>query len=1004
MSLIAMTNPGVPGYIAFAESMQQFTAIWSPLGWVLSSAGVPGIPDRGKWQAPSFSTSLTIDATQGDLVFVTLNGNVTAGAIVNSAEGQEMTVVVKQDATGGRTWTWAAGINVHGWPTLSTGAGNEDTIQLVYRASNSTWYTVEATVTGGTVDTTPPDAPTGVIATGSDSAVRVQWNGVDGAANYDVYQTTDNTVLGTAVATRVTVTSFTSTSLTNGTTYYFRVKARDAAGNVSGQSAQASATPPTLDTTPPSAPVGVTATPGITQVTVAWTAVSDAVNYDVFQSTTTGTLGSVVASGVVATSVTINGLSANTTYWFSVKARDVAGNLSAASTQAQVTVSTTANASKRLFVDTVNHQMVIGSRSGSRVKLLGNTVWGHNDKITVTGNIGDDAYANRELIATTLASMGTNLVRFRLLAESYMSSGTTSGDGTYYNSQARSIQVVKDWRDTITAHGMYFMPCWWDSIDATAAGGSGLTAHYADAFPMMTAVRNALGDDPMVVYEPWNEPNNVGLTNWKTVVKATIDLFRTTLGYQGPLFFDGDAWSHRYDDAAMGVIDAYDATKTADGLHNIIHCKHDYGNETGYGGSDTPTVSTWANNDGSGSPWDFASNHLVFESEFGRHNGSSDGTHTTWATNLANLMAARFPAQNTFVGYCGFLFQWVDSNTETTLGDYVTLNAWGAALKAANATAIASGGTGTTGGTGGTAGSGSGSGTGGTGGGGTTFKRGWELTLADVGVPAGVSLTTVTGAQTYTSSSNGQTITAKKFTGLVTMNSTVNGLTFVNCEFDVGVDIQQGSHGVTMQFCTVHANAYSAIFLSGDGITLYRVELDGVCDNWFTVGANTGPIMIDECWAIAPMSTYSGDPHYDVLELYAGQDITVRRSNLQLNVADHQASVINIAPYFTGVDMRRIKIYENFLDMGNSLVLVDTQNSIPIRDIQVMRNHMGGHQNTFVGRYTPLNNEDGVSLVETIPAANSTSVYWPTTNLAEANYWDRSSDLSPDKTGLVVVP
>ncbi len=104
------------------------------------------------------------------------------------------------------------------------------------------------------------------------------------------------------------------------------VKAKDLAGNVSNSSAAGSLT--TLDTAAPSAPTGVTAnniTP--TSATVSWTAATDNVGvtgYEVFvdgvsKATTTG-----------ATSVNLTGLTQGT-YAVTVKAKDAAGNVSAAS-------------------------------------------------------------------------------------------------------------------------------------------------------------------------------------------------------------------------------------------------------------------------------------------------------------------------------------------------------------------------------------------------------------------------------------------------------------------------------------------------------------------------------------------------------------------------------------------------------------------------------------------------------------------------------------------------
>lgn len=90
-------------------------------------------------------------------------------------------------------------------------------------------------------DTVPPTTPTGVSATATSStSVSMTWT-----ASTDNVGVTGYTVLrnGTPVGTALNPT-FTDTTASPSTTYSYTVTARDAAGNVSGSSAAASATTP----------------------------------------------------------------------------------------------------------------------------------------------------------------------------------------------------------------------------------------------------------------------------------------------------------------------------------------------------------------------------------------------------------------------------------------------------------------------------------------------------------------------------------------------------------------------------------------------------------------------------------------------------------------------------------------------------------------------------------------------------------------------------------------
>jgi chitodextrinase len=183
-------------------------------------------------------------------------------------------------------------------------------------------------------DTTAPTAPVLSASGTTDVATNLSWTAATdntGVTGYDVYKN------GVLLGSTTTATTYAVTGLTASTTYAFTVKAKDAAGNVSAASNTVSVTTQAPDTTAPSVPVLSASGTTSTTTNLSWTTATDNIavtGYDVYKD------GALLGSTTTATTFAVTGLVASTTYAFTVKAKDAAGNVSAASNT--VTVTTTA--------------------------------------------------------------------------------------------------------------------------------------------------------------------------------------------------------------------------------------------------------------------------------------------------------------------------------------------------------------------------------------------------------------------------------------------------------------------------------------------------------------------------------------------------------------------------------------------------------------------------------------------------------------------------------------
>lgn len=85
----------------------------------------------------SQTTAYTPNYSNGTVHTVTMGGNVTFAAPTNMASGNSLTLILTQDATGGRTGTWNASYKwAGGTPTLSTTANAVDVVNIFYDGTN----------------------------------------------------------------------------------------------------------------------------------------------------------------------------------------------------------------------------------------------------------------------------------------------------------------------------------------------------------------------------------------------------------------------------------------------------------------------------------------------------------------------------------------------------------------------------------------------------------------------------------------------------------------------------------------------------------------------------------------------------------------------------------------------------------------------------------------------------------------------------------------------------
>ncbi len=304
--LASPTSVFVSGPSAFVTSSSdnalEVIALFTPLAPTTTSANsVSENSFTVNWTAVSNSTSFEIDVSADN--FATLLPS------YNPATTTGISLVVS-GLTGCTDYQFKVrGVNANGTSTDSN---------------------VELVTTGVT---TPVAAAASVI---SQTGFTANWNSISCATGYYLDVATDN-VFGTILPSynnlSVGGTSQSVTGLTEGTTYYYRVRSTNASGTSSNSNSISTITVPADPT--------ATAASSITQssFTANWNSATGATDYDLDVATDSG-FGSIIGSytNISLTSKSVTGLGAGTTYYYRVRSLNSSGTSSNSNSISTITV------------------------------------------------------------------------------------------------------------------------------------------------------------------------------------------------------------------------------------------------------------------------------------------------------------------------------------------------------------------------------------------------------------------------------------------------------------------------------------------------------------------------------------------------------------------------------------------------------------------------------------------------------------------------------------------
>ncbi|GAB3993387.1 hypothetical protein GCM10028807_28480 [Spirosoma daeguense] len=299
------------------------------------------------WSATTLTTSIAIPERPLNVKAEVLSHNQIKvsweGANESYSRESEFLIRCNNNYLGGGDPTYKADANTDS-KIIDVAANTQFFVSMIAKncAGNSEWSNLVAAKTPAAPTVSKPKAPTNLVATAINSTqVNLSWtdNATD-EVGFNIERSTDQSNWTTAGDIGSDTKAFTVNNLSPNTKYYFRVFARNNGGN-SDYSNVAEATTQAPTPAKPDKPTNLAAVAtSSTQINLSWTDASgNEEGFDIERSTDNATWVNPATVAANVTTYSVTGLTANTKYYFRVRAKNGAGqsdwsNVAEATTQA----------------------------------------------------------------------------------------------------------------------------------------------------------------------------------------------------------------------------------------------------------------------------------------------------------------------------------------------------------------------------------------------------------------------------------------------------------------------------------------------------------------------------------------------------------------------------------------------------------------------------------------------------------------------------------------------